>query len=249
MASPAAERLNKMKNSLGGIHDAIQADVNKRKEGESSKVAEVRHLAEKVEKHLNLEVKRRTDADKTLQHMFETRLKDIAENIEKAYAAKLDGIQMSVDVLTKKVVSLEKELVSERERTAKLASELRHASTNSVADVKAALEQEKTGRLEKEAQILKKIAEDTQRTNERVEIEKNQRIEHVDTVKEELTKQMKSDQRVAEKFRSKTLDDLDCLKTAIKVEAQARESGEENIANSMDIMVTQLHEGLKIVSK
>ena len=45
--------------------------------------------------------------------------------------------------ISQKVVSLEKEIVLERERTAKLASELRHASTNSVADVKAALEQEK----------------------------------------------------------------------------------------------------------
>lgn len=56
--------------------------------------------------------------------------------------------------LSQKVVSLEKELVSERERTARLASELRHASTNSVADVKAALEQEKVCLSEQSLKLL-----------------------------------------------------------------------------------------------
>ena len=48
---------------------------------------------------------------------------------------------------------------------------------------------------------------------------------------------------------AQTLDDLDCVKTAIKVEAQARESGEENMAHTMDVLVQQLHDGLRIVSK
>ena len=61
---------------------------------------------------ITLQVKRRTDADKTIQHMFESRLKDIAENIEKAYAAKLEGIQNEVGVLTKVCPCLHKTIAS-----------------------------------------------------------------------------------------------------------------------------------------
>ena len=101
--SPAAERLTKMKASLGTLHQSIRTDVESRKAQEEARINEVRELATKVDKHLQLEVKRRTDADKTLQHMFETRLKDIADNIEKGYAAKLDDMRQNVDILTKKV--------------------------------------------------------------------------------------------------------------------------------------------------
>jgi hypothetical protein len=247
--SPAAERLTKMKASLGTLHQSIRTDVESRKAQEEARINEVRELATKVDKHLQLEVKRRTDADKTLQHMFETRLKDIADNIEKGYAAKLDDMRQNVDILTKKVVSLEKEIVSERERTARLASELRHASTNSVADVKAALEQEKATRLERETQILKKIAEDTHQTQERVEMEKTARVEAVEALRDEITKQMKTTERIAEKFRSKTMDDMDCVKAAIRVEAQTRESAEENLAHTMDVITNQFQSAMALLSK
>lgn len=49
----------------------------------------------------SLQVKRRTEADRGIQQVFEGRLKEIAERIEAAYAAKLDDMKLSIDVLTK----------------------------------------------------------------------------------------------------------------------------------------------------
>eukprot|EP00668_Euglena_longa_P048233 GGOE01065298.1.p1 GENE.GGOE01065298.1~~GGOE01065298.1.p1 ORF type:complete len:292 (+),score=121.65 GGOE01065298.1:104-979(+) len=247
--SPAADRLLRVTTSLNGMQQTVRTEVDQRKAAEESRLGEVRDLASKVDKHLGLEVKRRTEADRGIQQVFEGRLKEIAERIEAAYAAKLDDMKLSIDVLTKKVVSLEKELVSERERTARLASELRHASTNSVADVKAALEQEKATRLERETQILKKIAEDTRQTQDKVEQERTERAAAVTTVREELSKELRYSDNVNEKFRAKTLDELDALKAAIRVEAQVRESGEENLAHSLSVVVSEFKGTVALLSK
>eukprot|EP01012_Entosiphon_sulcatum_P057390 TRINITY_DN81146_c0_g1_i1.p1 TRINITY_DN81146_c0_g1~~TRINITY_DN81146_c0_g1_i1.p1 ORF type:complete len:292 (+),score=82.32 TRINITY_DN81146_c0_g1_i1:132-1007(+) len=247
--SPAVERLTKVKQSLNALSTTLKDDVDQRKEQEEAKLQEVRELAIKIEKHLTLEIKRRSEADKILQSQFEQKLKEIAENVDRAHSDKMLQMQVNIDILTKKMLSLERELGEERERTARLAAELRHAATTSTSDLKAALEQEKVSRVEKEAQILRKISEDVYKVQERADIERASREAGLEKVREEFAKALKQRDQFEEKFRAKTLEEIDALKQSLRVETEMRESGEEQLAHSVDGIVQQLHDTLKQLTR
>eukprot|EP00997_Jenningsia_sp_PLL12_P008504 NODE_5287_length_588_cov_55.964750_g4578_i0.p1 GENE.NODE_5287_length_588_cov_55.964750_g4578_i0~~NODE_5287_length_588_cov_55.964750_g4578_i0.p1 ORF type:complete len:161 (+),score=75.31 NODE_5287_length_588_cov_55.964750_g4578_i0:41-484(+) len=147
------------------------------------------------------------------------------------------------------MVSLEKELEEERTRTAQLATELRHAATNSVSDLKAALELEKDSRMEMEALILKKVADDTTKVGGALAAERKLREDADLGLREEFTAAIKQQERASSKFQAKLLDDMDCTKTALRIESEERAQGEERAAQALGMVIHQMQESLQIVSR
>eukprot|EP00906_Rhabdomonas_costata_P026952 RCo038362 len=248
-SSASVEKLKLVKTALVGLPAELRQDVDARRATDEQRLLEVRELAIKVERHLALEVKRRSDADKALQLTVEQRMAEIAANVERVSMERAAKLQASLDVLTKTLGDLRVEFQEERQRTARLAAELRHAAEHSVSDLRSALEQEKVSRLEKEAQIQVKLAQDILKSQERDELERTQREAAVEHTREEFAKMMKDREKLDSQFRAKVVDDIACLKAAVEAEAENRVSSEEHITHTLDSVVSQLHASLKVVSQ
>eukprot|EP00996_Jenningsia_fusiforme_P002244 NODE_3080_length_1054_cov_34.908458_g2828_i0.p1 GENE.NODE_3080_length_1054_cov_34.908458_g2828_i0~~NODE_3080_length_1054_cov_34.908458_g2828_i0.p1 ORF type:complete len:265 (-),score=80.07 NODE_3080_length_1054_cov_34.908458_g2828_i0:144-938(-) len=248
-SGPAAERLNRVKASMNNLSTSLRSDLDSRKEIEESKLLELRESVHKVEGHLNLETKRRTEADKSLQAFFEQKLVDVGAQLEKMYAVKVDHMQRTIDALSKKVAVLQGDLLAEREVTLKLAAELRHAATASVADVKLALEQEKATRIEREAQLMKKLGEDHRQARQLIEQEAAARAEADLAIRTSTEESFLKVDKDAKRFQAKVLDDIDCMKSSIAIETVEREKGEEQLVHSLDQVMAEVHTSLQVLAR
>eukprot|EP01064_Diplonema_japonicum_P028452 TRINITY_DN4362_c0_g1_i2.p1 TRINITY_DN4362_c0_g1~~TRINITY_DN4362_c0_g1_i2.p1 ORF type:complete len:244 (+),score=96.91 TRINITY_DN4362_c0_g1_i2:116-847(+) len=226
-----------------------EQDVNSKREYEENRLFEMRELTNKVEKHLALEVKRRAESDKVLQNMFESKMKEMQVATDKKFTEKFTQVQLNVDILTKKIVSLEKELVSEREKNAQLIQKLNYEQQQSVQTLKNTLEQDKVQRMEKEAQMLRKGAEDAYRIQERLDIEKHARDVGFEGLREAIAKLSQDKDKHDEKFKSLMLADIEQLKAAVRFEHEEREQSEEQLVATMDQIVQKVEDALRVVSK
>jgi len=245
--SPTYDQLKQVRANLVGLPSVLKDEVQQRRYGDESRLLEVRDLALKVERHLALEIKRRTEADKALQQHVDKKMTEIQAKMEKASAERMHRMQEAVDVITKTIGDVRKELQEEHERTSKLALELRHQAEHSVSDLKAALEQEKVSRLEKEAQLQLKLAQDIMKTQENLEHEHKEREASVLQTRTEFMDIIKDRDKSDEHFRLKVMEDLSCLKTAIQVETETRESVEEHITQTIATVTEQIQTSLHTV--
>ena len=223
--------------------------MNSKREYEENRLTEMRELMSKVEKHLALEVKRRSESDKVLQGMFEGKMRDQQETMDRQFTDKFSQMQHNVDILTKKIVSLEKELVSEREKNAQLLQKVSYESQQSVQNLKNTMEQDKVQRMEKDAQLLRKSAEDVYRLQERMDVEKQARDLGFESLRDAISKLANDKDKHDEKFRSLVLGDIEQLKSAVRFEHDEREQSEEQLVKTMDQIVNQVQDALRVVSK
>ena len=247
-ASPVEDRLNTVKNNLAGLSATLRQDVESKREYEENRLYEMRELTTKIERHLALEVKRRTESDKVLQAMLDHRIKEVSESMERKVNDKLVLMQHNVDILTKKLERVTSELASERDKTGRLTQELRTQYLAGLQEMKQGVEMEKAQRMEKEALLLKRLTEDVHRLQERLDVERHTREAAFKTAREEGGKKsVAPTDKVDERFKAHVLDDIECLKTALRLEAETRERGEESLASTMDELVRQVHAGLRLV--
>eukprot|EP01062_Namystynia_karyoxenos_P005293 TRINITY_DN11876_c0_g4_i1.p1 TRINITY_DN11876_c0_g4~~TRINITY_DN11876_c0_g4_i1.p1 ORF type:complete len:306 (+),score=146.82 TRINITY_DN11876_c0_g4_i1:80-919(+) len=247
--SPSVERLSKVRSNLNALGDMLKADVHSKREFEENRIYEVRELTTKIEKHLTLEVKRRAESDKALQSLFEGRMQEMREALRREFTDRLTQQQMSVDVLTKKLVSVEKDLAMEREKNAQLLDKLDKGMSQEVRNIKATLDQDKVHRMEKEAQLLRKCAEDIYRLQERLDVEKHAREVAMEGFRDCIGGLGQDKTKDDDKFKSMVLNDLEQLKSAVRYEHEEREQAEEQMVQTMDQMVRQVQEALRVVSK
>ena len=230
-------------------HTTTPQDVHSKREFEENRLYEMRELTQKVEKHLALEVKRRSESDKVLQNMFEGKMREQAEALERGFNERMTQTKHNVDILTKKIVSLEKDLVAEREKNGQLLQKVSYESQQAVQNLKNSLEQDKVQRMEKDAQLLRKSAEDVYRLQERMDVEKQARDLGFEGLRDAIGKLSMDKDKHDEKFRSLVLGDIEQLKAAVRFEHDEREQSEEQLVKTMDQIVNQVQDALRVVSK
>lgn len=181
--------------------------------------------------------------------MFETKLVQLQEAMEKKLSEKVITLQGTIDVLTKRVNTLEKQLADEKEKVEKLAQEVRIAIPNNFDEVKNSIDAEKVARLEKETQILKKMADDANRAQERTEHERQAREQSLVALREEAHKKEVEKLKHEQVFKQQVVEEMDMIRHSVKQEAATREANEEHIVATVDQIVQQVQESLSIVAK
>ena len=209
---------------------------------------DVKETCARLQQHIAMEVKRRAEGDKGLQQLVEARAKEITEEVNRKVQDRLLQLHRTVDVLTKRVEKLSNELALEREKNVRLTQELKFQSTQGISDVRHALEQERSQRLEKEALLGKKLTEDAFRIQERQDVERHAREAMVAALREELQKVATTRAKHDERLLLQLHEDVASLRAAVKGEQGERERGEEHLAATMNEVVKQVHEGLQALA-
>eukprot|EP01065_Artemidia_motanka_P032745 TRINITY_DN39730_c0_g1_i1.p1 TRINITY_DN39730_c0_g1~~TRINITY_DN39730_c0_g1_i1.p1 ORF type:complete len:283 (+),score=117.31 TRINITY_DN39730_c0_g1_i1:59-850(+) len=247
--NPSLQRLNHVKHNLSTMSDSLTRNITNKREFEESRIFEVRELAGKIDKHLSLEVKRRAESDKALQELFESRMVELQATTDRTLSERLTQMQLNVDILTRKMVSLEAELAQERDTNRQLLDKLNQTVAQEVKNIRSTLDHEKVLRMEKEAQLLRKSAEDVYQLQERLNSEKSAREIGLTGVREAIARLTKMQGKEDEKFKTSVLSDIDQLKNAVNFEHEERKEAEEQMVQAMDQIVKQVHDSLQVVSK
>lgn len=248
-SSPALERLSKVKESVTNLHGDLRDSIGLRKQSEESKVIELREMAIKSDKNLALEIKRRSEADKVLQELFENSLAELRDSFERKLHERTQFLQSQVDGLQKRCAQLEKELSDEREAKNRAVEETGNLLMREINMLQSALDAEKVSRLEKEAQLVKKEADDTYKLNGLIESERLTRDQTIQTLREEIEKSNRVRDANSDRFQARCVEEIESVKVGLRMETESREASEEEIVRTMKDVIGELREGLHILSK
>eukprot|EP00756_Hemistasia_phaeocysticola_P039554 Hpha_TRINITY_DN16821_c1_g6::TRINITY_DN16821_c1_g6_i1::g.153771::m.153771 len=247
-AGPGTEKLSKVQASLSALGRTLKHDVDSKKELEQQRMYEVQQLGQKLEQKLTQECDRRATCDQELQGKLEKQISDALEKQKRFFQDRFTQQQLNVDTLTKKVSSLEKELVGERERNGQLQQRLDEGIAQ-VRQLQSYMEQDRIHQKEKEAQLLRKCAEDIHRLQGRLDSEVHARELANESLREAVGRLGQEKTKDDDRFKALVLGDIETLKQAVRLETEEREQMDDQLVATMDQMIHQVQDALKVVVK
>lgn len=108
----------------------------------------IRDTILKLEKTLNSEIKRRVEANKTLQTTFEGKLDAVQKRLSQVFTGRLDQISETIGTLNERVAVVEREFARERENYVNDLNKNNASVAKDLAMVKDAFDKETASRQE-----------------------------------------------------------------------------------------------------
>lgn len=104
-------------------------------------------------------------------------------------------------------------------------------------------------RLEREAQLLKRIGDEAFRVQQKIAQERIHRDGEIVQMKDEFWAATKSRDKADEVFKSEMLRKMGVVQRELDVETKARELSEEQLVNAINDYTKALQDGLRVINR
>lgn len=208
----------------------------------------LRETLNKLEKTLNAEIKRRVEANKALQEMFESQIVTIQEKLEATFDQRLDKVEEAVTGVNDRLSLIERDFAIERDRYVRDIEDKNALVARDVNSLQEAFEHERSVRAGKEASIIKKLTDLEVKTDEKLEANKLSFDSKLITIRSEMEDIHRVNLSGEDKFEHFVLDELASLKNSVIVETQARESADDDLVNALNHYTKALQDALRIIN-
>lgn len=104
-------------------------------------------------------------------------------------------------------------------------------------------------RLEREAQLLKRVGDEAFRIQQKVAQERIKRDAEIVRMKDEFWAATKARDKSDEVFKSEVLRRIAIVQKEVDLETKAREQSEEQIVNAINDYTTSLEQGLRVINR
>ena len=197
---------------------------------------------------MNAEVKRRVEANKALQEMFETQILSVQQKLEAGFEERLEKVEDAVNGLADRVGIIERDFAMERDRYVRDIEDKNALVARDVNGLQAAFENERLVRAEKEALIVKRLADIEAKTDERIEGGKVMLDNRILQIRAEMEEIYRSTASGEDKFEKFVLEEIASLKNSVLMEAQSRESADDDLVNALNHYTKALQDALRIIN-
>lgn len=228
-----------------GFDKVVEEDTLRRKAAEASRVVEVQEGLVKLEKALNAEIKRRVEANKTLQQITEQLANDMLDRVQKKVLRRMERLTVGIESLSTRCTTLERGL---QQFKGELPSKLQvdtAALIREIAELKSAMEGDKKHRIERDTQYLKRIAEVEYGIDSKFESGFAVLEQQTQALKQEIANLSRTDDTSEEQFRAFILEEVSSLKNGLSLGTQARERTDDEIVQAINQYTNALHKGLR----
>lgn len=204
---------------------------------------------EKIEQVIATETKRRIEASKALQVMFEAKLTAMQAQFKKDLREAFEPLQTQIDALVGRVEKLEETMAHERRDREKEIQRANKEVLDKFREHQKEFEVEKVTRLQREAQTLKRVGDEVFRIQQKITAERAAREAAIVLMKDDFTSAHKAREKADEVFKSEMLRKMGVVEKDLEVETKNREASEEQLVNALNDYTQALQDGLRIVNR
>jgi len=244
----SAGKLEHVAEKFSNFYNEIELEKQQRRMADAARFQMLTDSIAKLEKSLEAEIKRRAESDKQIQVHFESELKGLQERTAIQLADLQAAFKTSVDGLSRTMQDLHTIIKEEREQRRSDIEHLAGSLVNKVNECVAALDEERISRMDAESKILKQIATDVFRVQEKIDTEKAAREAELATLRSEIHEVLGNRNLSDEKFQTLVLDEINNLKSAVQMEREERISEDDEIVQAVNDYTRALQDGLRIVN-
>ena len=237
-----------MQDQFLNFERQMEDETKSRRAAEDSKLSGARETLQRLEKTLNAEVKRRVEANKALQDMFESQILSVQHKLEAGFEERLEKVEDAVNSLADRVGVIERDFAIERDRYVRDIEDKNALVARDVNGLQTAFENERLVRAEKEALIVKRLADIEAKTDERIEGGKIMLDNRILQIRAEMEDIYRTTASGEDKFEKFVLDEIASLKNAVLLESQSRESADDDLVNALNHYTKALQDALRIIN-
>jgi tetrahydromethanopterin S-methyltransferase subunit F len=237
-----------MQDQFLNFERQMEGETKVRKFAEESKLTGARETLSRLEKTLNAEIKRRVEANKALQEMFESQIIAVQEKLESGFEERLDKVDDAVNTISDRLGVIERDFAIERDRYVRDIEDKNALVARDVNALQTAFENERIVRAEKEALIIKRLADIEAKTDERVESSKVMLDNRILQIRGEMEEIYHTSHSGEDKFEKFVLEELASLKNSMLLESQSREAADDDLVNALNHYTKALQDALRIIN-
>lgn len=252
MGSPGPTSTGHRLDSIMASFDAFDTDMKvgtrQRREKDEFKVHQMKQQMALLERQLNSEIKRRTEINKSMQTWCDKQIAETREGFRTLVGDQRVKLVERVDALRERLsdmkarfdVDIEAIPVDIESRGRELAARLHHSMEE--------FEVESKSRLEREAAILKRLADNESSVANRFDADRTEREKHYVELRSFLEAHVRRRGKTDEKLKTRLNEDLARLKNSITIESKIRWREDAELAAAMNGYVEKLQRSLYIVN-
>merc|ERR1719161_1504425 len=243
------QKLGMLQQRFHGFEREMEMETRSRKTNDESKLGTIKDDMSKLERTLNSEIKRRVEANKALQGMFESQIATVQDKLEAVFVERLDRLQSRVDSLNDRMGVVEKDFSQSREKYIRDIEDKNQMVAKDVASLQGTFRQEKVDRKEREQATALKLRDHAARTSAKFEEEEKIREAKYQALREELEESKRLRERGDDKFQAFILEEVAALKNGLVVETQTREQADDDTVNALNHYTHVLQDALRVVNR
>ena len=179
-------KLNTMADDFNNFYGDLEEETTIRKQAEEQRVILMEKELVKIESVLSTETKRRIEAGKALQNMFEAKVQALQKKFKFDLRECFEPLQAQVDSLVARVELLETTMENERRDREKEIQKANKEVLDKFAEHQKQFEVEKVTRLQREAQTLKRVGDEVFRIQQKVTAERTARESAITLMKDDF---------------------------------------------------------------
>mmetsp|Transcript_56499 Transcript_56499/g.103650 ORF Transcript_56499/g.103650 Transcript_56499/m.103650 type:complete len:251 (+) Transcript_56499:116-868(+) len=249
MSENAQFKLAALTERFSGFERQMDMETKVRKDNEDVQINTIRDNIARLEKTLNSEIKRRVEANKALQGMFEAQMATVQDKLEAGLLERLDNLHVAVDSLNDRVDAVEQDFSQARERYIRDIEDKSAMVSKDVAALQTAFQNERADRRERETLIVAKLRDLEERTVERFTNDQKMLEKQHTELREELEVVLHETENGDKMFQDYILEEMAALKNGLVVESQTREHADDDIVNALNHYTTAIQDALKVVNQ
>lgn len=228
-----------------GFDKVVEEDTVKRRMVEMQRIQAVHEGVLKLEKALNVEIRRRVDANKMVQSMTESFANDMLDRLQAKILQRLEKLAVSLESLMLRCSALEKGISQFRgEMPSKIQVDTA-ALVKEIAGLRQHMEGDKKHRVDRDTQFLKRIAEVEYTVDTKFENNLTLLSTQCSSVQKEVESLSRTDESSEEQFRAFILEEIAALKNVLAMTSQAREQTDDEIVQAINQYTNALQKGLR----
>mmetsp|Transcript_46476 Transcript_46476/g.133855 ORF Transcript_46476/g.133855 Transcript_46476/m.133855 type:complete len:272 (-) Transcript_46476:84-899(-) len=242
-------KIGALREKFSGFQAQWEVEARNRIDRDGNKLGDVKESMMKLETTLNSEIKRRVEANKALQAMFESQVMTIQDRLEAIFIDRLDKLQLSVDTLNDRMGSVERDFTLTREQYIQDIEDKNAVVAKDMNGLQNAFENEKIDRRERELAISKKLGDHESRTQSAVEAQSNHREQRYQSLRGELEEVKRAREKGDDKFQTFILEEVAAVKNGLVAESHAREQADDDIVQALNHYTKCLQDALRIINQ
>mmetsp|Transcript_36580 Transcript_36580/g.85119 ORF Transcript_36580/g.85119 Transcript_36580/m.85119 type:complete len:253 (+) Transcript_36580:77-835(+) len=239
-------KLANLTERFSGFERQMEMESKARKEMEEGHTNNLKDHIARLEKTLNAEIKRRVEANKALQGMFEAQMATVQDKLEAGLLDRLDQLHSAVGSLNDRVDSVEKDFSQAREQYIRDIEDKSAMVAKEATSLQVQFQSERADRKERETLIIAKLRDLDAKTVERLGSEQEVIDQRFKELREELDVAVREDGD--KRFRDYILEEMAALKNGLVVETQMREHADDDIVNALNHYTKAIQDALRVVN-
>jgi len=248
-STAAQAKIGALHDKFSGFQNQWEVETKHRMDREEGKLVGVKDSMVKLEQTLNSEIKRRVEANKALQGMFEGQIESIEQRLEAIFVDRLDKLQVCVDGMSDRMSVVERDFTMTREQYIQDIEEKNAIVAKDVNMIQNSFENEKVDRKEREFAISKKLGDHETRTQSAFESLGSSREQKYQSLREELEETKKFREKGDDKFQTFILEEIASVKNGLVAESHSREQADDDIVQALNHYTKGLQDALRIINQ